>query len=476
MEHDVQQKKEFSMANISVKSFIGAFIILAVLMVFAYVLCFTLPAGEYVRESIGGQVRVVPDSYRAIQGGLPFWKWILSPILTLGGEGGMTMVAIIVFLFIIAGTFNALEQSGILEYMLHSLALRFYSRRKLLLYAVPLLFMSLGSFIGSFEECIPMTPIAISLALALGWDELTGLAMSLLAVGCGFAAGVLNPFTVGVAQSLANLPMFSGISFRLLTFVLIYALLMSLLHIHTRKIERNAPQSIQNAAAIGIIGYEADTRMDQALRLFIIILLSGIALILACSFIQGMSGLVLPVTALMFLVAGIVCVPASGATGKQYCAWFAKGVRALIPAVVLILMAGSIRYILTEGSVMDTILYSAIRFISGKPQAMAILLLYLLVLVFNAAIPSGSAKAFLLIPLIMPIMDAVGISRQLAVLAFIFGDGFSNVFYPTNPALLISLSIGGIGYGKWFRFTWKLQGAILLVTAVLLLIGLQAGY
>ncbi len=464
--------KGISIANIGLRSFLTAFVILAALMVLAYVLCFAIPAGEYQREIVDGQTFVIPGSYSPVQGGLAPWRWLLSPFLCLSAAGGGLMAAIIAFLLIIGGVFSALEHSGILAYMLGKLAHRFRSRRRFLLFLVPLLFMSLGAFIGSFEECIPLVPIAISLALAMGWDAMMGLAMSLLAVGCGFSTGVLNPYTVGVAQTLAGLPMFSGIGLRIVSFVLIYALLMAFLTAYAKKLEKPGAQ----APAAEEPDFEESPAMDKALRAFVIIIGAGVALIFASVFSSLLADLVLILTALMFVAAGLVAVPLSGAGWGKLGRWVLAGFKGIAPAAVLILMAGSIRYTLEAGRVMDTILYEAVNIIEHAPKGLAILAVYVLVLLLEFAIASGSAKAFLLMPLITPVADMVGISRQLSVLAFAYGDGFSNVFYPTNPGLLICLSIAGVSFGKWMRFTWKMQLGILGLTAALLMLGLASGY
>lgn len=475
------ENEKKSLLSTGIRSFATAFIILFLLMVAAYALTFILPAGEYQREVVNGQTMVLPGTYQAVEGGLPFWQWLLSPFLTLGDTGGFTMVAIIIFLLVISGTFGALENSGLLEYMLRKVAHTFANKRKLLLFLIPLLFMLMGSFIGSFEECIPMVPIVVSLSYALGWDALMGLGMSLLAVGFGFSTGVLNPFTVGIAQQIAGLPMFSGIGMRLISFVIIYALLMLFLTSYAKKIEKNPAASLVYGSDAYLREskkekFEPNAKKDKALLWFTIILLTGIAVILSSGLISALADLVLPITALMFLLIGLVCVPLSGIAFKQYGKWFFSGLTALAPAALLILMAGSIRYTLAHGHIMDTILHGAVQFIEGKPQFLAIIIIYALVLLLEFAISSGSAKAFLVMPLIVPVIDMVGISRQLSVLAFAYGDGFSNIFYPTNPALLVCLGITGISFGKWFKWTWKIQLVILFSTCLLLLAGLWLGY
>ena len=158
--------------------------------------------------------------------------------------------------------------------------------------------------------------------------------------------------------------------------------------------------------------------------------------------------------------------------GKTFC----DGVGSIFPAVIMILMAASIRYTLEEAHVLDTILHGAVGLADTLPNWAVILFIYLLVLAMNFFIPSGSAKAFMLIPLIVPMAQVFGISAQLCVVAFAFGDGFSNVFYPTNPALLIGLGFADVSYGDWCKWSGRFQILNLLLTSLILLFGLAVGY
>ena len=148
--------------------------------------------------------------------GISFIKWLLSPILVLGSDSGSTTIAVLVFLLIIGGITNGLNKCGFMEYMLNKIVYKYGQHRYRLMFVMVLFFMAMGSIVGSFEEVVPLTPIIASLAINMGFDAYTGIGMSLLAVGCGFAAGVFNPFTIGVAQELAGLSMFSGAELRLL--------------------------------------------------------------------------------------------------------------------------------------------------------------------------------------------------------------------------------------------------------------------
>lgn len=463
----MQEKKGL---NVSVRSFLTAIFVILALMVLTYALTFVIPGGEYARMVDGSGNTVIDPAggFAYVQGGLPVWKWLLSPVLVLGAEGGGMVMAILVFLLVVGGVFNALEVCGLMKYMLGKLVARFGKARYTLLAGITLFFMAMGSFIGSFEECVPLVPIVAALAVNLGWDVMTGLGMSLLAGGCGFAAGVCNPFTVGVAQSLAGLPMFSGIWLRAIGFVCIYVLLVSCLSRHARKVDRGE-SALQ-------LDFESDKKMNAGLGWFGGVLGVGIALVLSSSFITVLQDYTMIIVAVMFLVGGIAAALACGMKAGELGRSFGKGMAAIFPAVVLILMVSSIKYTLTEGKILDTLLYWAVGLVEDMPKWGIILCIYLIVLGMNFFISSGSAKAFLLMPLIVPMAQLFGIESQLCVMAFAFGDGFSNVFYPTNAALLIALGLVGVSYTDWIKFSWKFQGLNLVLTSILLLVGLAVGY
>lgn len=464
-------EKRKNSLNISAKSFLAAIGIIFLLMVATYALTFLVPGGEYARtmDEAGHTIINTEGGFRAVEGGLPFYKWILSPLLVLRAEGSGALIAVIAFLLIIGGVFNALHECGLMGYMLQKLAHRFGAVRYRLMSVLVLFFMAMGSLVGSFEEVVPLVPIVTSLAVGLGWDVLTGVAMSLLAAGCGFAAGVANPFTIGVAQTLAGLPMFSGIWLRLVAFVCIYLLLLFFVRFHARRLPDRGFVS-------GTGDHVPDTRMDKGLLLFGCILGAGIALVLSSGFIPALRDYTMIIVAVMFLVAGVAATLAAGMGIKGLLKSFLSGLIAIAPSVLMILMAASIRYTLVEGKILDSLLHWAVTAAGGMSRGLLVLFIYGICLVLNFFIPSGSAKAFLLIPLIVPLAGLFGVSSQICILAFAFGDGFSNVFYPTNPCLLISLGLVDSSYGKWARYSVKFQLMNLVLTSALLLFGLAVGY
>lgn len=431
--------------NVGVKSFLTAIIVIFIMMVGTYGLTF-----------------VVPGAY------MPFWQWALSPILVLGSEGNASLIAVIIFLLVIGGVFNCLDKSGLMLYMLENITERYGKDRYRLLAYISLFFMSMGSFIGSFEECVPLVPIMMALSVRLGWDALVGMGMSILAIGCGFAAGVCNPFTVGVAQELAGLPMFSGAWFRLISFGVIYALLVWFLTRYAKKIEQPLQEKQTYVTT-------TDARMDKALKIFLCIMAGGILVVLSSVFISFLQDFTMIIVAITFLAAGLISSKISCRLGNLF-QTFWNGMSSIFPAVFMILMANSIKYTLVEGNVLDTLLQAAIEIAGTLPSWSVILFIYLIVLVMNFFISSGSAKAFLLMPLIVPVAEAFGISAQLCIVAFAFGDGFSNVMYPTNAVLLIALGISGVDYGKWLKWSLPFQLLNLVLTSGLLLLGFAIGY
>ena len=458
--------------NISVRSFITAIVVIFCLMIAAYVLTLTIPGGAYARieDASGNLILDTGAEFVFVDGGIPFYKWLLSPILVLGASGSGTIIAVIAFLLVIGGVFNALDKCGLMAYILNKTASRFSAVRYRLMAIIVLFFMSLGSLIGSFEECVPMVPLAVVLAVNLGWDRLTGVGMSLLAAGCGFAAGVCNPFTVGVAQQLAGLPMFSGLWLRALSFVLIYGLLLMFLRWYAKSIEK--PLMAMQAD----IHYTPDKAMDRGMICFVAIMGLGITIVLSSALIPALQDYTMIIVSVMFLAAGIVSVLACGHTAKALGRDFWDGLTSIFPAVLMILMASSIKYTLEEAHVLDTILHAAVDLAKTLPGWTVILFIYLTILGMNFFIPSGSAKAFMLIPLIVPMAQIFGISPQLCVVAFAFGDGFSNVFYPTNPALLIALGLADVNYADWFKWSGKFQVVNLALTSLILLFALPLGY
>ena len=457
-----EKKNENKLESISLKSYLSSIIIILCLMIATYALTFVMPAGQYVGER-----------YHVLENvSFPFYKFLLSPILVLGSDGNTLLIAILVFLLVIGGVFEALTRCNFMEYLLKKLVKKFYTKRYSIIYVIVLFFMLLGSFVGSFEEVIPMIPFVCALCVSLGFDNMIGLGISLLAVGGGFASGIMNPFTVGIAQKIAEVPLFSGAWMRILTFGLIYLLLTTFLLNHAKRVEKkNGP-----AAKEFEVDFKKDKNLDRAVLLFGLILGTGLLLCVASTVVTVLQDYTLIIIALCFLIGGITASLTAKMSGKELLKAFGKGAFIMLPSLLLILLASSIKYILVESYRLDSLVYQLMKVAGGLSPYLLILFIYLVVLLTELFIASGSAKAFLLIPLILPIASAFEIPSNLVVLAYIFGDGFANYIYPTDAALLISLKLSDYTYVKYMKDTWLYHLLSFLLTCGILLFGLAVGY
>lgn len=473
--------------NINKKAFISSVLILLVLMIIAGILTNIIPTGNYERELVEGRVVINPDSFRFTnESSYPIWRWFTAPFEVLWSNDAAIVIAIIIFLLVIGGSFAILNRSDLLKYVINKIVKILGERKYLLLASIVFIFMLIGSMVGIFEEIIPLIPIIIVLSYSLGWDTLTGLGMSVLATGFGFASGIANPFTIGVAQRIAGLPMFSGALFRVIVFIAIYVSLTLFLIKYAEKIEKNPKASLVynedllQKQDINDNNLDLETRdtnkLNRATKWFGVIILCIFILIFSTSIVEGLSDYSLPIVGLLFLIGGIGSGLLAGLKSKDVIKTFFEGALSIAPGVLLILMATSVKHIITQSGIMDSILYYASQTIMNTTPIVSILLIYLLVLIMNFFISSGSAKAFLIMPIVIPLVDLIGINRQVAVLAFAFGDGFSNVFYPTNAVLLISLGLTTASYPKWFKWIIKLQLLILLITSIFLVLALMINY
>lgn len=452
--------------KIGMKTFMIAVAILLVLIVLSGILTQVIPAGEFQRDIDG---TVIAGTYHQTNAEkLPVWRWIAAPVMVLGSSDGVMIIAIVMFLLIIGGSIHLLNQSGILKSIIASIVERYSGKKYVLLGIIILVFMSVGSFVGVFEEVIPLIPIMIMLAINLGWDTMTGLGMTLLATGVGFSAAVTNPFTVGIAQGIAGLPAFSGAFYRLFIFLIIYLFTFLFISRYAKKIDTNIVSDVSV--------FNENMTDPKAIRFFLIVMSIMLVTVLISPIVPFIQGIVLPLIGLFFLVASIGSNMMIGVKTKDILKNWLKGAKAMSPGIVLILLATSVKYIIVSGGIMDTILYNASLMIESSSRLVALVGTYGMTMLLNFFIGSGSAKAFLMMPILSPLMDLAGVSRQLAVLAFQFGDGFSNILYPTNAVLLIGLGISDISYMKWLKWIIGFQILLMLLSVGFLALGLAMGY
>jgi len=472
-------------ARINRRTFVQSAVILLALMMVAGILTRVLPPGVYDRLGVGGIEVVDPDSYHLVEApDYPIWRWFTAPIEVLFAADNLTLITIILFILFVGGAFAVLDRTGVLRGSVAGLVARFGGRKYILLLVVSLFFMLLGAMFGIFEEVIPLIPVMIVLSLSLGWDSLVGLGMVILATNMGFSAAIANPFTVGVAQQIAGLPLFSGVGLRVVIFLVMYVVFAGFLTKYARWIEADPSRSpvhsfdqkLRHLTVEAIDTTRLPPHLGRAIRWFLVFVLLILLVLIAGPFVPGLSSVSLPIVGLLFLIGGVGAGWVSGAGGRATWKAVGEGIAGIAPGIVLILMAVSVKHIVEQGMILDTILHAASEPFSTASPYLAVLAAFLLVLVMEVFVPSGSAKAFLMMPILVPLADLIGVTRQTMVLAYTFGDGFSNMMYPTNPVLLISLGLSVASYGVWIRWTARLWLIVLLLAAIFLGIAVAIGY
>ena len=475
----IKPQKEKAFATINIKSFLTVVIVLLVLLILCGVITYLIPTGSYERDG-EGQIIMGTFEEGKINGIAP-WRVLTAPFRVFFKDGGITVVMICLFLLIMSGIFNLLEKTGGVKVFMSRIIRRLGSRHAPVICLTVLIFMLFGSFFGMYEELITLLPIMILFMLSLGLDTMMGLGVCLMAACFGFSAAITNPFSVGLASEVAGIAPIDGAWLRILFFILTYALLCGFLLLHLRRIRKNPAASLTyaqdlekraalNGSATAIEGG------DQVFRAFSIFfgIQAGILILIAS--VRAISDYAIPILAVSFLVSGIV-------TGLTVCerksdVWrhIGRGMVAMLPAVAMIALASAPKLVMTESGIMDTVMHHMISLLESRRPATAILLVYALTLFLQVFISSASAKIFLIMPIILPVTQALGLSPNLVILAYCMADGFTDVILPTNPILLIGLSMMGVSYGKWLRWTWVLQLALLAASVGVLLFGVWIGY
>ena len=468
------------------KTMLAVTALLLAILVFVGVLTQVLPRGEYQTELIDGHESIVSNSYQEDPDfKLPIWKIALSPVLCFTSSQAMTGIAIILIIFFIGGSFLILDKVGVLKYIMASLIRRFRNRKYLLMGVIIFVCMLLSSTAGILEESLTLVPIAVAISLSLGWDSLVGLGISLVSVAWGFTAATFNPFNVVTVQKLAELPVFSGLWLRILIFVAVFAALYLFLFLYARRIEAHPEKSLtyesdralrEKYTIRDMDAVLADKKVRKGMFAFLICMGADLLFILL-DFLLEMGGTIsLPAMAVLFTSGALFAGYVTGLRGKKLLLSFLQGAKAIAPAIPLIIFVLAISYVLGEGKIMHTILFNVYNLMQGLSPYGAIFLLFLVIAALEFFIGSGTAKAFLIMPLVAPLADLVGVTRQSVVTTFCLADGFTNLLYPTSGIMIIAIGLVGVSYGKWLRWSWKLFAAEFVLSAGFMLLMVAIGY
>ena len=472
-------KKEKAFANINLRAFLTVLIMLIAILTISALLSLFIPQGSYAR--IDGKIDINSFAYGEIKG-IAAWRVITAPFRVFASEDALTVIMISVFLLVMSGVFNVVEKTGGVKSIIKYTKQRFSSKKQLILCLIIFIFMAFGSFFGMFEELVTLLPVVVILALSLGFDTLTGLGMCMMAACFGFSAAITNPFSVGLASEIVGIKVLDGMYMRVILFALIYALICGFLLIHNRKIAKSPQKSLtyelDKRKRLRLGAEQEDfTQQDKSVfKIYVIFFAAQLVILLAVAAVSAISSYAIPILSVSFLVGGLICGAIITKDIKRVLKWLGQGALSMLPAIAMIALASSVKLVMTESGIIDTVLHFVIESLKGKSAFVTILIIYALILFLQIFIGSASAKIFLIMPILFEVCSALGISPNLVILTYCMADGFTDVILPTNPVLLIGLSMTGVSYGKWFRFTWWFQLAVFALTLLMLFIGIQIGY
>ena len=445
--------------NISKNTFISVVIILFILILMSIGLTYFIPKGIMIDNNY----QVIEDA-----SGIAIWKGLLSPFLVLGSSDGITLIALCIFLTIVTGVFQLLTDTNGIGMIVNKLIKKFENKKKLLISIIVLVFMCFGSFFGLYEETLALLPLIITITISLGYDSYTAFLICTIATGFGFSVAMTNPFTIIVACELIGASVVKGMWFRAITLIIVYLLLLGFVFLHIRKIEKNKEKSTVEININDNKSVQNELVYDN--KIFysnLIFLLSILFTIIIFTLIPVLSGYTVVGLIVVFLFGGLI-VGNINTKGdfKTVLVSFKKGVISVLPAILLVLMASSIKYILVEGQIIDTITNYMIEATANKPTIMAIFVILILVLVLEFFISSSTAKAIIVMGVLGGLIGNINVSKELLVLIYTYGDGFTNTLFPTSPVLLIALSVSGMSYFKWLK-----KSSILFIILSVLVIG-----
>lgn len=475
---DKAQERAYS--NISVRSFVVVAVLLLVILFFCGSLSYFIPQGSFTTDADNN---IIPGTYeKGRVEGIAFWRVLTAPVRVFASEDGITIIVISVFLLVMSGVFNLLDKTGGIKAFISYIMGRLRERGNPVVCITVLIFMLFGSLFGMFEELVTLLPLIIVFMLSMNMDTMVGLGTCLMAACFGFSTAITNPFSVGTAAQLAGIHVSSGAWLRILFFVIVYVLLCGFLLRYLKKIRCNPENSPTYEADLkkreSLLGQTEDAVADQKriFRVYASFFAIQGALLVAIACIRAISGFAIPILAASFLISGLIAGQLVCKDFRRVLSCFLQGAVAMLPAVAMIALASSVKLIMVESNILHTVMHTVLGLLAGKGKFVTILLIYALILFLQLFIGSASAKIFLVMPIVLPITNALGISPALVILTYCMADGFTDVILPTNPVLLIGLSMANVSYWKWLKWTWKLQLLLLTVSVLILLFGVLIGY
>ena len=464
MNQNTRKKRAFQMPHV--------FIILLLIMLFIVILSYAIPSGSYERivDSATGLSVIDPETFHYVENENPIRFMDYFEAVYNGFVNGATIMGT---LFICSGMIYLLEVSGAFGAAIHMILKKTKGREFSVVCIFYTIFVVFG-VLGYGEAAYPFYPLAVTIGFALGYDRMVGTALAIIGSTVGFTSGLMNTFTTGVAQQIVGLPLFSGIGFRTVGLAVFYVIGLIGIYAYCRKIKKDPNRSYFSEE------YKNQNRKDHTsdMEEMTVPRALGILIFLAVIVIQGYGCIRLswsfPQIAGLYVIMGVILTILFRIKPNEACQLFCKGACRVFAAAFAVGLAQSVVVLMNQACIMDTIVHGMAVLLENKGALLALLIIFIFVTLFNFLVVSGSGKAVIIMPILQPLGNILGINQQVLVLAYQYGDGITNSFLPVSS--LIQLSMCGVDYGSWLRFCWKIYLGFIVSAFVLIMIAHQMGY
>ena len=454
-----QKKKKFAVPHV--------YILLLALILLCSILTYIIPAGSYDMMTL--------EDGREVVNAETFHNVDSTPVsflqfLTAVPRGMQESAQIIFFIFIVGGTMAVVQETRAIEAGMGRLIKALKDKSIIIIPIIMVLFSICGSVFGMAEETIPFIPIFVSLCIAMGFDSITGAAIVLCGAGAGFAGAFMNPFTIQVAQGIAGLPPLSAMSFRVVLYICFVLLAVTFVMRYALKIKKNPQLSSM---------HEFDKTREESVDLdslpefggkekaILIVFVASIIILVYCVIQYGWY---MDEIAALFLCMSFIVATIARMGFNNYANVLGKGMADIASGALVVGFARGILVVMNDGQILHTILQAAASGLSKLPSMVSAVGMYIFQCLLNFIVPSGSGQAAVSMPIMAPLGDLVGVTRQTACLAFQMGDGISNIFTPTSGYFMAGLAIAKVPWSKWAKWILPLIGLEYLLGAILIVI------
>jgi len=444
-----------------------ALVIISVVLLLFMALTWVIPAGEYAREIVDDKTIVVAGTYEPVESN----PQGIGDLLTAPIKGIVGAAHIIAFVLLVGGAFSILSATGALDAGLGSVlqyAKRNPGMRHMIIPLLMVFFSLAGSTFGMSEENLVFILITIPLARSMGYDNIVGIAIPFIGAGAGFAGAVINPFTIGIAQGISELPVGSGAGYRWIVWAVFTIIAIVFVMAYVFKLEKNPHLGLKTES-----DSDTETRAMKEVAFTmsrkIVLILFAIAIALLMYGANFWDWYIDEISAL-FVALGLVAAVITRLKVSETVSAFTIGAKDMLVAAIIIGLSRGVLVVAEDGKIIDTVLYAMSNSVGDFPNYISVQIMFIVQGFINIFIPSGSGQAAITMPIMAPLADLLDINRQTAVLAFQLGDGLLNLIIPTSGVTMGVLAIGKVPYNVWMKWVWKLMVVFILMSMVLLAI------